>query len=647
LFLPAEDEAPATAEVVHRLPALSRVFPQGWNPGSRLEVEVYGEHLDGASRAYFLGQAIRAQVKQVDPTRATLELDIPASVGYGEHYFRLVSPRGASNVMIFRIGDQPHHLEHEPNSRMEEAERVSVPVTINARLERDGDYDFYRFEAKAGERWIFDLRSARNGNGLDAALILLDARGRKLDHVEDHFVWDPFIAHTFAEDGDYFAVVQPSHTRNDPSFTYQLDIRRAPYLQTMSPISLAPGEETEVTLFGEGLTQTAAALLFSTAGFQGRLEQARGQSAVARIMAPADARLGEHEMVVESHGRSNPVKFLVEATRRHRGGEIAIPASINGVARYRQPERFGFRASAGQRLVFEVRAQRYGSPVDSVLRILDENGKVVATNDDGAFPGISFNKDSRMMHTFKETGRYEVEMRNLVAVTGENYPYQLLVEEARGSVELMLGSDQPYVYPGESRKLKVTADRRDGFEGEVELQVRGLPEGVEAAAVKLEAGAKEAEIEIKANGAPVGTFAEIQITAEQAKAPAWRSVRIASGGGEGAAFARLERAALAVVEKPLFSLEALATSVALVRGGSAEVKLAVRRQAGFSEPLRFRAENLPEGVELKAEPAEGDSAMVRLVASPQAALGRAARVAILGLAGGQQQEAPKISVVVD
>jgi len=78
-------------------------------------------------------------------------------------------------------------------------------------------------------------------------------------------------------------------------------------------------------------------------------------------------------------GASNPAQFLIDSTPRHKGGEqIQIPTSINGTARYRQPERFSFDVKENDKLVFEVRAQRFGSPVDSILRILDQNGKEIA-----------------------------------------------------------------------------------------------------------------------------------------------------------------------------------------------------------------------------------------------------------------------------
>ena len=65
-----------------------------------------------------------------------------------------------------------------------------------------------------------------------------DAKGRKLWHSEDVFIWDPFIQYTFDEAGAYFAIVQPTHRHNDPNFAYQLDIRTAPLAckLAMSPL---------------------------------------------------------------------------------------------------------------------------------------------------------------------------------------------------------------------------------------------------------------------------------------------------------------------------------------------------------------------------------------------------------------------------
>jgi uncharacterized membrane protein len=317
------------------------------------------------------------------------------------------------------------------------------------------------------------------------------------------------------------------------------------------------------------------------------------------------------------------------------------------VARYRQPERFSFDAQEGQTLVFEVRAQRFGSPVDSVLRILDDKGKQVAVNDDAAFPGVQFNKDSRLVQKFQKAGRYTVEIRNLVNVTGENYPYQLVVRPPDPGFELQLATDQPYVYPGETRPWKLTAARRDGFDGAIPINISGLPEGVTAEPVEIPAGKNDAEIQLRAaaNVKP-GTYSQVQVRAEGQTG--WRSVRIASGGGEGATFARTEWATLAVAEKPQFALEATLNNVNLVRGGTVEVPVQITRRAGHAGEIRFSAENLPDGVTLEPVTSSGESVTLRFRASVEARLGRAPRVAILGTTtDGHVQEAPRISVVVD
>ena len=641
-------ESPPADEVKHRLPALTSVFPQGARAGTTLRVEVLGEYLDRASSVEFLDDSLRGRVLGGSFTRLDLEFEASPAASLGPHYFRIVSPRGASNLLLFRIGDQPHIVETEPNSTLDQAQRVEVPVTINARLNTDGDFDCYRFHARAGETWVFDLRAARNGNGLDAALILLDAAGRKIAHSEDNFLWDPFLVQTFDREGDYVGVVQPTHARNDPNFAYQLDIRTAPWLQTVAPIALAPGANAEVTVYAKALLGAGRGV--APPGFDFQVTEMRGDTAHGRLRVPADARPGPYELAIDTPGgRSNPVTLLVDPTPAERGDRITPPASITGIARYRTPERFAFDARAGDSLVFEVRAQRFGSPVDSLLRLLDDKGKVLAVNDDATFPGEQFNKDSRLAWTFRQAGRYTIEMRNLTMVTGENYPYQLVVKPPEPGFDVTLAYDQPYLHPGETGLIKVTAVRRDGYDRAIPLRVAALPDGVTAEPAEIPAGKNEGQIRLRANDTAAAAHATIRVLAGDPPQPAWREVRISSGGGEGATFVRTDRAALVVAEAPRFSLEALLANVTVVRGGTAEVPVAIRRAGGFHEPIRFRMENLPRGVTCDdAEvPADALNAKIQLRADRTAPAGRSSRVAILGTAGDNTEEAPRISVAVD
>jgi hypothetical protein len=650
----AVDKSGGSDEVKTRLPALTSVYPQGWTAGATVPVTILGEYLDRTQSVIFLDPAIRGRVVESSFTRLALEFDIGPKAPLGPHYFRVISPRGASNILLFRVGDQPHILEHEPNSRIEEAQEVTIPATINGRLDFDGDFDFFRFRVPhKGDTWIFDLRSARNGNGLDAALILLDAKGRKLAHSEDTFIWDPFLAYTFDEAGEYYAVIQPTHVRLDPNFAYQLDIRTAPHLETVSPISFEPGATVEGTLFGAGLIGTDK-LQFDATGFTGEVLEMRGSTARVRIHVPESAADGPRTLtVVTASGSSNPAQFLVDSTPRHKGGDqIRIPTAITGTARYRQPERFSFEVKEKEtdRLIFEVRAQRFGSPVDSILRILDDKGKEIAVNDDANFPGVQFNKDSRISYRFPKPGRYQVEIRNLWKTTGEDFPYELLVHAPKPEADLMLSTDHPYLHPGETGKLKVTLDRRDGFDGPVEIVLAGLPPGITAEPFEIPAGNKDGEILLHCAAVPPGTHAQITI-AGKGIGPAWQSVKISSGGGEGATYATVRETTLAVVEKPQFSLEAAVTTLDLVKGGSAEFVVGIKRAENFTSPIHFSFENLPPGVTAENLMAAGadSSVKIRLRASAETPAGRYTRVAILGWAGegGQVQEAPKVGITIN
>jgi hypothetical protein len=643
-------------ELPHRLPKLTSVFPQGARPGANLRAEILGEFLDRASSVIFLDGSISGKVVAVHPTSLEVEFGVNDGASYGPHYFRILSPRGASNVLLFRIGDLPHITEHEPNSTFAEANPVELPVTINGRLNVDGDFDFYRFHAEAGETWIFDLRAARNGNGLDTALILLDEQAREITRNEDYFIWDPFIEYKFERSGTYTVAIQPTHTQLDPNFAYQLDIRTAPHLETVSPISMAPGVSREVTLYGSGLLDKSARLVITrdgekAAGFSGRILEMRDSSALIGMQVPDNARAGAYELaLVTPAGRSDNATFLVDPTPLHKGGDtIQPPVSITGTAHYRDPERFWFEAKKGQALVFEVRAHRFGSPVDSVLRILDEKGKQLAKNDDADFPGIADNKDSRIFHTFAADGRYQVEMRNLVRVTGEDFPYQLLVYPPAPHANLMLVSDQPYVDAAGDGAIEVTAERVDGFEGAIELSVTGLPEGVTAETAVIPPGRKSVKIRLHAPGAKPGLYSNVQVFAKGAEEPAWRSVKISGGEGEGQTFARIDRAALVVTERPLFALEAEVTRLNLVRGGKVDIPVQIQRAKGFVADIQFQIDGLPPGI--VAEPLTAQDGLtnvkIRLSASSSAATGRTKEIAIMGMADGHVEEAPIISVQVD
>ena len=234
-------------------------------------------------------------------------------------------------------------------------------------------------------------------------------------------------------------------------------------------------------------------------------------------------------------------------------------------------------------------------------------------------------------------------------MTGENYPYQLLVYPPAPHANVMLASDQLYVDADGSGVIKVTAERLYGFDGPVELSVTGLPEGVHADAAVIPPGQTTASIPLHAPGLNAGVYSNVQVFAKGVEEPAWRSVKISGGEGEGRTFTRVDRATLVVSERPLFALEAEATRVNLVRGGSVDVPVQIQRAKDFAADIHFQVEGLPSGVAAQPLIAQDGltSVKIRLTASSSATTGRTKEIAVIGVAEGHVEEAPIISVQVD
>ncbi len=69
----------------------------------------------------------------------------------------------------------------EPNDAPRTAGKITLPATVNGVIEgvdsQVADVDLYRFSAIAGEKWIFEVKAARNGSKLDSWISILHTAG--------------------------------------------------------------------------------------------------------------------------------------------------------------------------------------------------------------------------------------------------------------------------------------------------------------------------------------------------------------------------------------------------------------------------------------------------------------------------------------
>ncbi len=87
--------------------------------------------------------------------------------------------------------------EHEPNDLLGQANSIRLPAKITGVIDggKPGgvDSDVYRFPARAGEAWVFEVNAARSGSKLDSYLEVLDDQGRKVPRVVLQAVRDSYF----------------------------------------------------------------------------------------------------------------------------------------------------------------------------------------------------------------------------------------------------------------------------------------------------------------------------------------------------------------------------------------------------------------------------------------------------------------------
>ena len=106
------------------------------------------------------------------------------------------------------------------------AQPVTLPVIVNGRIDRPGDWDVFRFEGRAGDQIVAEVLARRLESPLDSVLKLTDAAGKRLafnDDYEDkgdglrtHHA-DSLIHFTLPANGTYFCTWEMPSTRAVPS----------------------------------------------------------------------------------------------------------------------------------------------------------------------------------------------------------------------------------------------------------------------------------------------------------------------------------------------------------------------------------------------------------------------------------------------
>ena len=172
--------------------------------------------------------------------------------------------------------------------------------------------------------------------------------------------------------------------------------------------------------------------------FKAGVEIIEGDKPGMRLMVPGQTPAGIGAIRwITTNGVSSirlvlmdPLPPVVSDGRNHTvaaAQTLQPPVAVDGGCDELTADFYRLTVRAGQRLTFEVVAQRLGSPLDARLRLLDAQGRELAANDDAS------GTDPVLAHTFAAAGECLVELRDTRHQGGPKHRYRLRIGEFEAS----------------------------------------------------------------------------------------------------------------------------------------------------------------------------------------------------------------------
>ncbi|HXD84974.1 MAG TPA: hypothetical protein VN641_00665 [Urbifossiella sp.] len=195
-------------------------------------------------------------------------------------------------------------------------------------------------------------------------------------------------------------------------------------IESIAPPVIERGKTTRVSFIG---TDLGAALDLWHSLPPGALKAVPVQSSPNRIVMDITASTAAPVGVcgvrlATKDGLTNACFLMVDDLPvRSPTLETPLPATVWGTFLEGTVDRYAIDVKAGERISFEVIANRLGKNADPLLTIRDSSGRRVAERDND--PGLYF--DIRFEHCFEVAGRYTVEVRDARFKASEHHHYVL------------------------------------------------------------------------------------------------------------------------------------------------------------------------------------------------------------------------------
>ena len=480
----------------------------------KLPEHPFFDHLDDMSLRELLHlkdelmEIRKRQQNQQIAEMVLMEVKISEKAAPGDYEVRLETRQGLTNPMIFQVGTLPETNEVESNNPgayefLPPEPTLRLPILINGQV-MPGDVDRFRFRAKADQRLVIQARARHLVPYLadavpgwfQATLALYDSAGKEIAYDDDfRFDPDPVLSYKIPADGEYELEIRDSIYRGREDFVYRVSIGELPFITSMFPLGSRAGQGRYVTIDGWNLTSNRLFL---------------------------DAQPSDADVRQKTWGKgkrsSNPVSYDVDELRSDAEAEtndtpdsaqpVKLPRIIDGrIDRPGDLDMFRLEGKKGARVVVEVMARRLGSPLDSLVRLMDSAGEVVAWNDDYEYKDgflhtdmglLTHHADSYLNAELPADGTYFVQLADTQTQGGPAYGYRLRISAPRPDFSLRITPSSINIPAGRAAPISIYALRKDGFEGAIEVALKDAPKGFKLDGGRIPAGSDRVRMTLTA-----------------------------------------------------------------------------------------------------------------------------------------------------
>ena len=473
-------------------PMLMTLQPIAIQIGTTGELEVQSRYsMWGATRVIISGEGLSGEVvhpeipvakegeKPAEPSLTTLKIKFTATAGAapGVREFKLLTPRGVSTVGQIVVTRDTVVFEDIKSDSSENAVMFEIPATLTGVIEKGEDRDYFKFSIDAPTQLVFHCRCMRLQDRIhdlqkhaDPMITVKNSQGSTIAANDNYFAADPFMVVEFQQAGEYYLEVRDVRFTGNKYWNYAIDVLNRPFATNVFPLAISATKPTTLELIGESVPSETT-IVYDPATTElplgpQMLSLVDGQ----QVFDPVAVYVSNESILFESTADNND---------KEHAQEIQIPAVINGrVISDADIDYYQFKAKKGDKISFEIIARRRQSMLDSYIVLENSAGGQLKTADDFQFGRRTY-WDSRIEnYVVPADGTYYISVYDRHLRGGAEFVYALEITHSQPSFELLLDTAKTLTSPGTGGVVFCRVKRLNGFTGEVQLHVSGMPTGV-------------------------------------------------------------------------------------------------------------------------------------------------------------------------